>query len=183
MKKISLFVFLALLASCSTPKVRSEIVDEKIVKQVVKGSPTEAELALQTEGDIKTFDFQKIFKRANKYYDAAIKWERVKCVPQSVFVCTKRECPRLDVKKDSFMILDKKQKSVALCRDKFCNYFSAEFEQTGVFVNVQIKELVGIYIKVLGDSRYKEISMVGLDSYITNGNCAPVAVDNANKSK
>lgn len=174
MKKISLFIIFTLLASCSTPKIRSEIVDEKIVKQVVKGSPNDAETVIRKESDIKTFDFQKIFARANQYYDAAIKWEKVKCVPHTAFVCTKRECPKLDVKKDSFMIIDKKQKSVALCRDKFCNYFTAEFEQTGVFVNVQIRELMGIYIKILGDSRYKEISMVGLDAYITNGNCAPI---------
>lgn len=175
MKFFSILTILAALltTSCAAPRIKTEIVDDAIVKKIVKDTPDSADnIDLAKAKNIKTFDFEKIFAQANKYYDASVKWEKLKCVPQSSFVCTKRECPKLDMVRDSFMILDKKAKTVALCRDKYCSYFSARFEQVGVFVGVQIRELTGIYIKVLGDSRFKEISMVGLDAYITNGNCA-----------
>ncbi len=133
-------------------------------KSKQKKSDTKAE-------DVKTFDFQKIFAQANEYYNAAIKWKKLKCAPKTAFVCTKKECPKVQVKENSYIILDKKKDVVSLCRDGFCNNFPAKFEQTGVFVNVQIQDLVGMYIKILGDSRYKEISVIGLDSYITNGEC------------
>ncbi len=121
--------------------------------------------------DIKTFDFIRVLADADKYFEAADKWQKVKCAPVSGFVCSKRECPKVRIAKDAYMILDKKSKTISLCRGKNCKYYPAEFEQTGIFINAKVVDSTGIYIRVLGDSRYKEISVVGLDAYITNGNC------------
>lgn len=52
-----------------------------------------------------------------------------------------------------------------------CESFKAQFEQTGVYFNVQTSGPVGTLVRVLGDSRFKEIASVGLDAYIANGNC------------
>lgn len=121
--------------------------------------------------DVKTFDFERIFKEADAYFDAAQKWKTVKCIPQSMFVCSKHECPKLKLTESSAIIVDKENKTLALCRNKICQYYNAEFEQTGVFINVRVKDVNGIAIRILGDSRFKEIAIVGLDAYITNGEC------------
>ena len=124
--------------------------------------------------DVKTFDFEKIFAEAEKYFKAAESWKKIKCNPVSGFVCTKRECPKLKIVEESYMILDRKTNIISLCKNKICRYYPAEFLQTGVFINARVKNSDGLIIRVLGDSRFKEISMIGLDAYITNGNCTPI---------
>jgi len=119
----------------------------------------------------------KEFAEAEEYYQAAKKWEKIKCSPKSGFVCTKRECPKLNLVEDSVMILDKKSEIISLCKSKICRYYPAEFKQTGVFTTVRVKESDGILIRILGDSRYKETSFVGLDVYISNGECVPATKD------
>lgn len=121
--------------------------------------------------EIKTFDFEKIFADTEKYYEAAKSWEKIKCVPKSGFVCTKRECPKLKIIEDSHMVLDRKNKIISLCKNKLCRYYPGIFKQGGVFVTAKVEESDGILIKILGDSRFKEISLIGLDAYITNGEC------------
>ena len=121
--------------------------------------------------DVKTFDFDKIFKEADAYFDAAQKWKTVKCIPQTMFVCSKHECPKLKLVDSSAIVVDKDKKTLALCHNKICQYYNAEFEQTGVFINVKVKDVNGVAIRILGDSRFKEIAIVGLDAYITNGEC------------
>ena len=127
--------------------------------------------------DVKTFDFERIFNEANQYYEASQAWKRIKCTPKTSFVCTKRSCEQLTLNESSFLVLDRKIKSIALCKDKLCRYYQAEFNEAGVFSSAKIKESDGIYIRILGDSRYKEISMIGLDSYITNGECVKINDD------
>lgn len=121
--------------------------------------------------DVKTFDFDRIFSETETYYQAAKSWEKIRCAAKSGFVCTKRECPKLKLVDDAHIILDRKSEIISLCKDKVCKYYPATFEQTGVFVTVRVVESDGIFIRVLGDSRFKEISMVGLDAYISNGEC------------
>jgi hypothetical protein len=124
------------------------------------------------EMKIAPFDFQKIFSEAENYYKAAKAWNKLKCQPKSGFVCTKRECPKREVK--AYLLLDKEAETITRCEDKICETFSAEFKQTGVFYNVQSEGPIGTLIRILGDSRYKEITTVGLDAYIANGNCEVV---------
>lgn len=133
--------------------------------------------------DIKTFDFEKIFIEADQYFNAAQKWQKIKCKPVSGFVCTKKECPKLKIAEDSHMILDKKNEVISLCKNKICRYYPAEFKQTGVFINAIVKDSQGLVIRVLGDSRYKEISMIGLDAYLTNGNCYNVENEKSEDEK
>lgn len=123
--------------------------------------------------EIKTFDFERIFKETEKYFNAAKSWKKIKCYAKSGFVCTKYECPSLKLVKNAHVILDRKSEIVSLCKDNVCRYYPAEFEQTGVFVTIRVKGSDGLLIKVLGDNRFKEISMVGLDAYISNGVCEP----------
>ncbi len=129
------------------------------------------ELVAKDVKDVKTFDFERIFAEANRYFEAARDWERVKCYPKTSFVCSKRECPKIKTLDNTCMILDKKSKTIAICKDHNCRYLPATFDQTGVFINGQMTDSTGIFIRVLGDSRFKEITMVGLDAYITNGEC------------
>ncbi len=114
-------------------------------------------------------DLNKIFAEAEKYFKAAQNWEKLRCNPKSGFVCSKRECPKRQV--FTYLLLDKKAKTITRCEKDICESFAAEFRQTGVFTNVQTEGPVGTLIRILGDSRYKEITTVGLDAYIANGNC------------
>jgi len=158
--KINYFVFLVI--SIFT-------INNSIAKEA--GNSPGADKDSKNIEEIKTFDFEKIFADTEKYHEAAKSWERIKCVPKSGFVCTKRECPKLKIIEDSHMILDKKNKIIALCKNKLCRYYPGIFKQGGVFVIAKVEESDGILIKILGDSRFKEISLIGLDAYITNGEC------------
>jgi hypothetical protein len=122
-----------------------------------------------SESELKSFDFQKVYQEAETYFKAAKAWEKLKCEPKSGFICTKRECPKKEIK--AYLILDKKEKTISRCEGKNCETFAAQFNQTGVFYNIQSDGPVGTLIRILGDSRYKEITTVGLDAYIANGNC------------
>ena len=148
-----------------------------IKEEKAKPTPSTTADSVKNIEDVKTFNFQKIFAEADEYYNAAEKWEQIKCTPQSGFVCTKRLCEKLKILDSAYMILNKKNKSLALCKYKACRYYPAEFVQSGVFISIRIEDSNGIYVRVLGDSRYKEISMIGLDAYVTNGNCEVMAGD------
>lgn len=121
------------------------------------------------EAKIEPFNFEKLFSEAEKYFKAAKAWNKLKCEPKTGFICTKWECVKRDVK--STITLDKKAETITRCDVNECETFEAEFKQTGAFFNVQSEGPVGTLIRVLGDSRYKEVSTVGLDAYIANGNC------------
>lgn len=126
-----------------------------------------------TKAEIESLDVQKVYSEAEAYYKAAKSWEKLKCEPKSGFICTKRECAKRDIK--AYLILDKKAKTVSRCEEKICETIEAQFNQTGVFFNVQSEGPIGTLVRVLGDSRYKEITTVGLDAYIANGNCEVVS--------
>ena len=120
--------------------------------------------------NIRTFDFERILKETQKYFEAASSWKKIKCTPKSVFVCTKRECPK--IKGDNtYTVIDKKNKAISICRSGNCKLFRAEINHVGVFHNVKVKDSDGVIIRILGDNRYKEITMLGLDAYISNGEC------------
>ncbi|MBP7710111.1 MAG: hypothetical protein KA100_03485 [Rickettsiales bacterium] len=123
---------------------------------------------------IQPTDFQKLFEEADKVFKLAKAWKKIKCEPKTGFICTKREC----IKKDppTSLVLDKKEETITRC-DKAgnCETIEAEFKQTGVFFNIQSEGPVGTLIRVFGDSRYKEITTVGLDAYIANGECVVIA--------
>lgn len=119
--------------------------------------------------ELHSVDLEKLYKDAENYYKLAKAWQKLKCEPKSGFICTKHECKRKDI--SAHIILDKKNKTVSRCENENCETFVAQFEQTGSFVNIQSKGPIGSLIRILGDSRYKEITTVGLDAYIANGNC------------
>ena len=48
---------------------------------------------------------------AEKYYNAAKAWDKIKCEPKTGFICTKWECnPRAT---ETYTILDKKKESIS----------------------------------------------------------------------
>jgi hypothetical protein len=118
---------------------------------------------------IAKLDFAKLFNDAEGYFKAAKAWKRITCTPKNGFICTKHECKKRDIK--STITLNKEEKTITRCEGKNCESFDAEFEQTGVFFNVQTKGPISTLVRVLGDSRYKEVTTVGLDAYIANGEC------------
>lgn len=126
--------------------------------------------------DVKTFDFERILKETEKYYQAATNWKKIKCFPKSNFVCTKRECPKVDTA-DVYTVIDRNRKILSICRKGACKYFKAAIKQIGVFNSVKIEDSDGVFIKILGDNRYKEINMMGLDAYISNGECVDFKED------
>lgn len=155
----------------------SKTADQKevAVKTEAKKSPTKIDNQdAKNIEDIKTFDFERIFREANDYFAAAQKWKAIKCIPQSMYVCSKHECPKLKLIDNAAVVIDKDNETIALCRNKICQYYDAEIDQTGVFVNVKVAGINGILTRVLGDNRFKQISVVGLDAYITNGTCEPI---------
>lgn len=125
-----------------------------------------------TREKINDIDFLKSYADIERYFRLAKDWNKIKCVPKSGFICTKHECKKREV--SSFLILDKKAKLIKKCDKDICQEFKGEFEQIGVFTNVQSTGSFGTLIRVLGDNRYKEIATVGLDAYIANGNCSAI---------
>lgn len=125
-----------------------------------------------TREKIEPFDFAKLFSDAETYFKQAKSWQKLKCEPKSGFICTKHECKKRDIK--ATLVLDKKENSITRCEGATCETFTAQFNQTGVFFNVQTEGPIGTLIRVLGDNRYKEITTIGLDAYIANGNCEVV---------
>jgi hypothetical protein len=153
------------LIICLILVANSQISQAKELKKQAKEQKVE---------EIKTFDFERIFAETEKYFQAAKNWKKLKCTAASAFVCTKRECPKIELAPDSHLILDRKSEIISLCKKKLCRYYPASFRQTGVFVTVRILDSDGIILRVLGDSRFKEISLIGLDAYISNGVCEKV---------
>lgn len=119
---------------------------------------------------VKTFDFEKVLRETEGYFNAAARWKKIKCMPKTSFVCTKRECPEIKFN-DSYFVIDKDKETLSICRNQMCKMFKAEITASGVFHSINIEDSNGILIKVLGDNRYKEITMLGLDAYISNGEC------------
>lgn len=162
---IAIFFITPTLSFAAKEPVKSK--QEKASKISVE----ESENALSNVSDLKTFDFERIFREADAYFNAAQKWNTLKCFPKSGFLCSKHVCPELKLHETAVLLLDKNKEVAAICRNKICQYYVAKFTQTGVFINVAIKDVSEITIKVLGDSRFKEIALIGLDAYITNGEC------------
>lgn len=164
--KISIAFFVIFLNLFICSKAFSK--DGKVAEKIIPENEINIKLKDNRE-EIKSFDFNKIFSDAEKYYKQAKSWKKLKCEPKSGFVCTKHECKKREVK--AYVILDKNKKIISRCESGECENFPAEFEQAGVYFNIQTKGPIGTLIRVLGDSRYKEITTVALDAYIANGNC------------
>lgn len=172
-KLVFLFTAFALMASPTLAK-ENEIKSPAAVKNIELGKK-------DTREDIQPFNFSKLFSEAENYFKAAKAWEVIKCEPKSGFICTKHECVKRNIK--ATVTLDKKHKTITRCEGKNCETFEAAFNQTGVYVNVQTQGPIGTLIRILGDSRYKEITTIGLDAYIANGNCEVVGDEAESKSK
>lgn len=160
---VLLFAVFSLMASAVSANdiVSKDMIDTKI--------STEKK---DNREDIHSFEYDKLFAEAQKLHKAAKSWEKIKCEPKKGFICTKHECNKYDSKAN--LVLDKKNGTITRCEGKNCETFEAEFEQTGVYINIQSKGPVGTLIRVLGDYRYKEITTVALDAYIANGECSLV---------
>jgi hypothetical protein len=119
--------------------------------------------------NIEEFDFNQLFADARKFYSASQNWKKIKCEPINGFICAKHTCQ--ERKPSTHLVIDKVKEVVKRCEDKRCEEFPARFTQLGVYYEVEAGGPIGTDIRILGDSRYKEIVMVGLDAYISNGNC------------
>jgi hypothetical protein len=160
-------------------KITSAILFTILVTISFSSFAKESKITLKTEktteveeSKIRPFDFPKLFSEAETYFKAAKAWNKLKCEPKTGFICTKRECNKRDTK--AYVILDKKKETITRCEGENCETVPAQFKQTGVFFNIQSDGPIGTLIRILGDSRYKEITTVGLDAYIANGNCEVV---------
>ncbi len=166
-----LFAAIFALTSCQTSSSKEEPIKATIINPKVTTTLKNKKKS-SLEEDVPVLqgtDLTKVFAEAEKYFKAARDWQKLKCEPKSGFICTKRECPKREV--FTHLILDKKTQTITRCEKDTCESYPAQFRQTGVFTNVQTEGPVGTLIRVLGDSRYKEITTVGLDAYIANGNC------------
>lgn len=178
--KFALFVaaIFALTTSCKTADTEKKVV----VKATVIDSKVDTSIKTKTnkkktslEEDVPSLqgtDLRQVFVEAEKYFNAAKNWKKLRCEPKSGFLCTKRECGKREV--FTYLLLDKKNRTITRCEKDVCESYPAQIRQTGVFTNVQSEGPVGTLIRVLGDNRYKEITTVGLDAYIANGNCEVV---------
>ncbi len=117
------------------------------------------------------------FKSQETYIEEEKSWSKIKCVSENGFICTQNNCKNLDLAKNSYIILDQKSQIISLCKDEICKFYPADFTQNGEYVDINIQEANGIFIKVLNGSEFKEVSMAGLDSYLTNGKCQNVQSD------
>ncbi|MBU6339530.1 MAG: hypothetical protein KGQ36_06155 [Rickettsiales bacterium] len=161
-----IFVFTYSQAIAKEFKIKAA--EEPKLVTTINDNPSKENSSIEDLPKIEN-DMSKIFVKAEEYYKAAKAWNKLKCEPKTGFICTKWECNKRDIK--ASLVLDKKTNTVTRCEGDICDKFSAEFKQTGVFYNIQSEGPIGTLIRILGDSRYKEISTVGLDAYIVNGNC------------
>jgi hypothetical protein len=175
LKSTLLLIFLGFLAiSCARHK------DISLVSPLSNSEKTlqnQAKIDLTIEKkdskeELKAIDFTKSYAEIERYFRLASSWKKLQCAPKSGFICTKHECVKREI--DSYLIIDRDKKIVKKCEKEVCETFQAEISQMGIFVNVQSTGAIGSLIRILGDSRYKEISTVGLDAYIANGNCSPL---------
>lgn len=138
-------------------------INQKIIESLPEDGPR------PTDDTIKSFDFEKMFLEAEQYRKKAQAWKKLKCAPKTGFLCAKWTCDKKDT--NTYLVLDKEKAEITRCDGEFCETIPSEFEQNGVYVTIQTKGPLAILIKVLGDARYKEITTIGLDAYIGNGNC------------
>ena len=165
-RNLLLFATITLLASQAFAK-KNEIkskTEEKLIESLDEKSAKQ-----DSREEIASFDYQKLFADTEGFFRAAKAWKKLKCEPKNGFICTKHTCAKKE--SETFVILDKVKETIMRCEGKHCESFPAKFNQTGIFFNIQADGPVGTLIRVLGDSRYKEITTVGLDAYIANGNC------------
>jgi len=118
---------------------------------------------------LKDFDFNDVFKKAEKYRRESTSWKKLKCTPKTGFLCAKWSCTKRNV--SSYLVLDKENQKISRCEVDECETIDAEFKQAGIYYNIHTSGPIGSLIRILGDSRYKEITTVGLDAYIGNGEC------------
>ena len=121
---------------------------------------------------IQTLDFDDVFKKAQKYRKESTSWKKLKCSPKTGFLCAKWSCKKREV--SSYLILDKESQKITRCDEENCESIDAHFEPAGIYYNVHAKGPLGSLIRILGNSRYKEITTVGLDAYIGNGECEEI---------
>ena len=120
--------------------------------------------------ELSGIDYSDLFDKAEGYFRAAQSWKTLKCTPISGFLCTKWSCKKRSTQ--NYFILDKKKQKVKICHGEECETFKANFEQAGVYYNIQSEGAIGILVRVLGNNRYKAITTFGLDAHISNGNCS-----------
>lgn len=167
MKIITLILSIVALsincANAKTFKMKSETEDRLNHIEIIDHDDRE---------NLQKLDINKLFKDAERYYKQSKNWEKLECKPINGFLCAKHSCKKRDAY--THIILDKKNETIKRCRNKHCEQFPAEFNRIGVFYNIQTQGPIGTLIRVLGDNRFKEITTVGLDAYIANGNCEPI---------
>jgi hypothetical protein len=160
-KIISLFLLLTFISQTAFAK-QNDIKSKTEVPELNLGKKDNRE-------GLNPFDYNKLMVDAEKYFKEAKAWNILKCQPKNGFICSKHECKKREMK--SSIVLNKKAKTIMRCDGDICETFPAQFNQTGVYFNVQTEGPVGTLIRILGDSRYKEITTVALDAYIANGEC------------
>ena len=121
---------------------------------------------------IKELNFDDVFKKAQKYRRESLSWKKLKCTPKTGFLCAKWSCKKRDV--SSHLILDKEKQQIIRCNSDTCETVDANFEPAGIYYNIHAKGPLGSLIRILGNARYKEITTIGLDAYIGNGECEEV---------
>jgi hypothetical protein len=165
MKIRTLLTIAALVFSSSQALAKKNDIKSSTEEKLVES----LDVKKDSREEIAAFDYQKLFADTEGFFRAAKAWKKIKCEPKNGFICTKHTCN----KKESavHVVLDKVKETITRCEGKYCESFPAKFSQTGVFYNIQSDGPVGTLIRVLGDSRYKEITTVGLDAYIANGEC------------
>ena len=154
--------FLILFTLFSFNALAESAISYKIVRD--KHNPRDEKL--------QEFDFKEVLKKAQKYRKESSDWKKLKCTPRTGFLCAKWSCKKRKV--SSYLILDKEKQTVARCEDDACETIAAEFTQAGIYYNIHVSGPIGSLIRILGNSRYKEITTVGLDAYIGNGECEEV---------
>lgn len=166
-----IFATILSLLSCSSFAKENNIstTSPKITASIPKTS------AISDIPTIEPENLTKVFDQAEKYYQEGQVWKKLKCQPKTGFICTKWECAKRNSK--TFLILDKKNKTISRCEEGICDKYPAEFTQTGVFFSIQSEGPISTFVRVLGDSRYKEITTIGMDAYIANGNCESITDD------
>ncbi|MBL6664231.1 MAG: hypothetical protein ISQ34_00105 [Rickettsiales bacterium] len=159
----SLFNFLFILFTLFSFNVSAEsAVSYKIIRD--ENNPRDEK--------IKKLDFDDVFKQAQQYRRESMSWKKLKCTPRTGFLCAKWSCKKKDV--SSYLILDKDSKQITRCSEEDCESISAKFEPAGIYYNIHAEGPLGSLIRILGNSRYKEITTVGLDAYIGNGECEEI---------
>ena len=94
------------------------------------------------------------------------------CIPEKKYFCTNFENKNCEqVKASIFVLYDDNNNKICRCDNKPCDCFNILSENSGLYKNITPVKPNGTMYKISNIGEYIEIVSLGLDTYLSQGNC------------